>query len=209
MDDWVRDHIGAKTDDGASKARTVSDIFYFGLMGYALVDPTIASLAHGWEVGGQMTGINLLAMSVAAFPTVVLELSIGRERPSGRNDSFPSGHTAMAFASATLTCVHHSRMPLYGGGVAEIINCATALAAASTAGVARLVGERHWFTDIATGAAFGVTAGYLIPTLLHYDAAASSDVTREGATEESAILSGFPFPILGRHEIGVGYVAPF
>jgi membrane-associated phospholipid phosphatase len=209
MDEWVRDRLGAESEQGARKARTVSDVFYFSLLGYALVDPSIASLAHGWVVGGQVMGINLLAMSVAAFPTVALELNLGRARPSGGNDSFPSGHTAVAFASATLTCVHHFRMPLYGGGAAEVINCAAALAAATTTGAARMIGDRHWSTDVAVGATFGVASGYLIPTLLHYEASASNNGAQQAAASEVAILSGSLYPLLGRHEIGLGYAAVF
>ena len=178
-------------------------------MGYALADPSIASLAHGWTVGGQMMGINLLAMSIAAFPTVALELNLGRARPSGGNDSFPSGHTAMAFASATLTCVHHFRMPLYAGGAAEIVNCVAAQAAATTTGAARIIGDRHWSTDVGVGAIFGVASGYLIPTLLHYEAVGSDPAQRAAAASEMALLSGSIYPVLGRHEVGLGYAAMF
>ena len=209
MDDWFRDRLGAKTERGSLRAQTVSDVAYYSLVAYALVDPTIASLAHGWHVGGQVMGINLLAMSTAAFPLVALERMVGRERPGGDTDSFPSGHTGMAFASATLTCVHHSRMPLYGGGVPEIINCATALAAATTTGAARMVGNRHWSTDVAVGATVGIASGYLIPTLLHYDAEASRDETRSERAQPGLIFRGSPYPVLSRDTLGLGYVAAF
>jgi membrane-associated phospholipid phosphatase len=208
MDDWVRDSLRAKSLRGRHEARTVSDIAYWGLVGYAAVDPALAGFMHDWDVAGQMFGINLLTMSVAAAPSVLLERTVGRERPSLGNDSFPSGHTAMAFASALLTCLHHSHMPLYGGDGAETADCAAALVAAGTAGAARVVGDRHWASDVLTGAAFGVTAGYLVPTLLHYGARqrAAGDV---GSPPGGARARGSFYVDVGAEHAGLGYVASF
>jgi membrane-associated phospholipid phosphatase len=209
MDDWVRDRLRANSPRGRRDAQTISTIAYYGLVGYAAVDPALAGLMHDWDTAGQMFGVNLLTMSVAAAPSVLLERTAGRQRPSLGNDSFPSGHTAMAFASALLTCLHHSHMPLYGGDGAEVANCAATLAAASTAGAARVVGDRHWTSDVLTGAAFGVTAGYLVPTLLHYGAGkpAAGDIAY--SPRDSAAAHGSFYVDMGVRQVALGYLGWF
>jgi membrane-associated phospholipid phosphatase len=62
-------------------------------------------------------------------------------------------------------------LPLYGGGPFDIMACAAAAALAVTTGVARIVNDRHWATDVTAGLLIGGLAGYGLPALLHYRAA--------------------------------------
>ncbi len=74
------------------------------------------------------------------------------QRPDGSgNDSFPSGHTATAFAAATSI--------LDRRGLAEGI---PALALASFVGVARVKADKHHWYDVVAGAAIGSASGLLI-----------------------------------------------
>lgn len=77
-----------------------------------------------------------------------VKLLAHRERPDGTNHlSFPSGHTANAFAMARLVHLRHGRawgMPLY------------ALGALTAAG--RLEDDRHYLSDVVMGSAVGVVA---------------------------------------------------
>ena len=52
----------------------------------------------------------------------------------------------------------------------DALACFGALAVATGAGTMRLVGDRHYATDLLAGATIGLAAGYLMPTYLHYRA---------------------------------------
>lgn len=78
---------------------------------------------------------------------------IGRKRPLDDvvgNPAFPSGHTASAFASATLLGARYPRLriPLYIG--------------AGLVGVTRIYLGRHYASDVFAGAALGTVMGVLV-----------------------------------------------
>jgi membrane-associated phospholipid phosphatase len=59
-------------------------------------------------------------------------------------------------------------MPLYGGGLPDGLACGLLLAISAVDGVGRLVADKHYASDVITGALVGSAIGYLTPTLLHY-----------------------------------------
>lgn len=65
--------------------------------------------------------------------------------------SFPSSHTAHAFAMATVLADR------YGLGVGTI-----AYTLATGVGAARIIQERHWGSDVVAGAALGWAIGYTL-----------------------------------------------
>ena len=71
---------------------------------------------------------------------------------NGRNvySSFPSGHTTVAFAAATVFASEYKNKPLV-----PII----AYSVASLIGVSRITENKHWATDVFVGAAVGFLAG--------------------------------------------------
>lgn len=77
-----------------------------------------------------------------------------RRRPdsSGPN-SFPSGHTAFAFASAAILDAE------YGAEYPWI--SALGYTAATATGIGRILNNRHWTTDVLTGAGVGLGSAYL------------------------------------------------
>jgi membrane-associated phospholipid phosphatase len=114
------------------------------------------------------------AVGAALTVVGVSKLAFGRARPFVAHDptswrfmrgvtgsgyqSFPSGHTAAAFAAASalaaeLTAARPSLrwtagVPLYLG--------------AATAGWSRMFDDRHWATDVAAGAAIGTVSGLAV-----------------------------------------------
>lgn len=83
-------------------------------------------------------------------------------RPDGSNDrSFPSGHTATAFMTATmLTKEYGHKSPWIGIG---------AYTAASATGLMRMVNNKHWLSDVLTGAGIGILStelGYYLADLI-------------------------------------------
>jgi hypothetical protein len=110
---------------------------------------------------------------------------VGRQRPHGavcgtdelpadtaacevrdRYRSFFSGHTSLAFTAAALTCTHHRHLQLHGGR-AEWVPCAAGVTLASATGTMRILGDRHYFTDVMAGAAVGSLVGWVVP-FVHY-----------------------------------------
>lgn len=78
-----------------------------------------------------------------------LKYSFRRPRPDGSNNlSFPSGHTATSFATATVLQRHFG----WGAGV-------PAYAFASYVGIARMAADKHHLSDVIMGAGIGLVAG--------------------------------------------------
>jgi hypothetical protein len=90
----------------------------------------------------------LQALAVAEALTQVMKVSVGRQRPDGTSNSFPSGHSADTFAFATAIERHYSWK--FAG---------PAYAFASYVAISRLHDNRHYLSDVVAGAAVGVIAG--------------------------------------------------
>ncbi len=84
------------------------------------------------------------------------------ERPDGSsNNSFPSGHTATAFAGAEFLWQEYKNQSVWYG--------ITGYAIATGTGLFRMYNDRHWLTDVAAGAGIGIlctkTAYWLYPKI--------------------------------------------
>jgi membrane-associated phospholipid phosphatase len=80
--------------------------------------------------------------------TAAVKFSVQRGRPDGTQYSFPSGHSAVTFASATVLSAHFGwkvGVPAYG--------------VASYVAASRLQAKRHFLSDVAFGAAVGIAVG--------------------------------------------------
>ena len=89
-------------------------------------------------------------------------ISVGRLRPDGsRYNSFPSGHTATAFMTATMLHQEYGwRSPWFSIG---------GYTAAAITGVSRICNNRHWLSDVVAGAGIGIGAvhlGYYLTDLI-------------------------------------------
>lgn len=95
-----------------------------------------------------------------------LKYSVRELRPDGSSrNSFPSGHTATAFAAATILHKEYglTRSPWYSVG---------GYAIATTTGVMRTLNNRHWVSDVLVGAAIGIVSvdlGYFIGDVIFKD----------------------------------------
>jgi hypothetical protein len=83
-----------------------------------------------------------------------LKYTVKRIRPDGsRHNSFPSGHTATAFMTATMLHKEYGwRSPWFSIG---------GYTAAAVTGVSRILNNKHWMTDVASGAAIGIGSVHL------------------------------------------------
>jgi membrane-associated phospholipid phosphatase len=96
-----------------------------------------------------VAGKVLRAQIVAQTVTGVIKQTAQRKRPDSSDmRSFPSGHTSVSFASATVL----QRELGWRVGV-------PAYAVASYVAMARIENQKHFLSDVAFGAAVGILAG--------------------------------------------------
>lgn len=98
----------------------------------------------GAEVGRDIVRAQILSQVMVQ----TLKFTVQRERPDGSNSqSFPSGHSSSAFATAAVLHRHYGwkvGVPAYGLG--------------SYVALARMSWNRHHATDVVMGAGFGIAA---------------------------------------------------
>ncbi len=118
-------------------------------------------------VRGRSSWAEMLTASSAAYVIMggsvkSLKMIVSAERPDGSDArSFPSGHSARAFMMAALLTREYGELSPWVGAGAYSVAAAT--------GVMRIAGDRHWLSDVLTGAGLGVLsaeAGYLISDLV-------------------------------------------
>ena len=122
---------------------TISGIGAYSLISTALILPYARDDLEGMKQAA-------FSIGTAAATTLVLKSLIDEERPDeSDDDSFPSGHTANSFASAT------TLNRRYGWQVGL-----PAYAVATVTGIAReRAREHHWY-DVVAGAALGSLTGW-------------------------------------------------
>jgi len=157
VDRWV-------TENGSGSARLASDLLLDAMLLFPLVGLTQDSpdVLVGYE-----------ALAATALATEVLKFGVQRPRPLAYNSafkaedrlagdarlSFPSGHSSLAFASATAFVVpwidrHH--------GVSSFAGATAAYAVASIVAALRVAGGKHFVTDVLAGAALGIAIGLAV-----------------------------------------------
>jgi membrane-associated phospholipid phosphatase len=119
---------------------------------------------------------------------------VGRTRPYVYNDdpeisleektaktavrSFPSGHTANAFAAAVFLGGVHAR--LNPGESSRTWVWVGSLTAATTVGILRVTAGKHFPTDVIAGAAVGALIGWAVPRLHERDTAGIPSAGKTG-----------------------------
>ena len=141
----------------------------YGLSGVALLGGELFGSSDLSRIGIRAIGA-LVASDAMVFPA---KIAVGRRRPSGDGRSpdefdsfaferefysFPSGHTAHAFALAGVVSDEFSADAPWVPYVAYSV--------ATLTGVSRLLGREHWATDVIAGAAAGIFASKLSDRLL-------------------------------------------
>lgn len=114
---------------------------------------------------GRMVTSDVLSAALMAGVVNLLKQTTHVERPDGSNNhSFPSGHTATAFMTATmLTKEYGHKSPWIGIG---------AYTAAAATGLMRMANNKHWLSDVLTGAGIGILStelGYYFADLIFKD----------------------------------------
>jgi membrane-associated phospholipid phosphatase len=113
----------------------------------ALGTYTIGKISGNHKVS--VIGADLMRSQILAQTmTQAIKMTVGRTRPDGTQFSFPSGHSSVTFAAATVLqrdLGWKVGVPAYG--------LATYVAAS------RIQDKRHFLSDVTFGAAIGIVAG--------------------------------------------------
>ncbi len=186
LDDSLRQALRLRSSDARDGARTASDIAVVSTVLWVVgVDSLVVPLArHSEDVAAQLTAMDAESFALSSLITTLIFKATARARPSYADcqrdpsfdplckahavESFPSGHTAVSFTAAGLSCAHHLHMGLYGNPLADALACAGTITVAASTGTLRVLGDRHYATDVWLGAVIGFAVGYCVPTLFHY-----------------------------------------
>jgi membrane-associated phospholipid phosphatase len=104
----------------------------------------VASQSRIASLGADLIRAQIVTQSM----TAAIKLSVGRTRPDGTEYSFPSGHSSVTFATATV--LHQN----FGWKVG-----APAYGLATYVAASRVQDKRHFLSDVAFGAAIGIVGG--------------------------------------------------
>ena len=188
LDDPIREALYIRDPEARGLAATFSDILVNGtlLWPFAVDVGAVAWIEdRNPDVAGELFFINALSLMTTAAGLTFTKNVIRRERPYGREcvtnreydrscvgpdrfRSFYSGHSAFAFTGASLVCIHHAYLPLYGNDVADAAACGGAMLMATAVATLRIVADKHYFSDVLIGAILGFVSGFVMPQVLHY-----------------------------------------
>jgi membrane-associated phospholipid phosphatase len=176
FDDGIR---GSLRWDDRTAAGRISDAGAYVVIPSITIGLVGLAAAHDDRPGEYWTdaGLVLESMAVAGVVQQGVKLFVARQRPdihaltpdvqaavqldAEPNLSFYSGHSSIAFAfavsSGTVATLRRRRLaPLVW---------AAGLSLAATTAYLRIAADRHWASDVLTGAAMGSLSGFLIPWL--------------------------------------------
>jgi len=167
IDRWAR---GLLVVDRKSAPALASDILAFGVLPVAGFGVDLLSRQGDW--GGALDDATLMVQGIAGSAALnqLVKFSVGRKRPYAHADprpfaddpdqnvSFYSGHTALAFSTVVSTgTVLYRRGSSYAPWVLGI-----GLPAAAGVGALRIAADKHYLTDVVTGALVGSAVAFLV-----------------------------------------------
>ncbi|ASK29176.1 PA-phosphatase [Chryseobacterium sp. T16E-39] len=146
---------------------------------------------HNFRDRSIIYGTSMLITSAITLP---LKHIVKEERPDGSNNlSFPSGHTAIAFASAQFMFREYKDTNFLLG--------ISGYSFAVFTGVYRMLNNKHWFGDVVGGAGFGI-----LSTELAYWLYPKINKLLGGKNEKSQTMV---MPFYQQGNVGIGLVKNF
>jgi len=138
-----------------------------------------------------------MATSYLIMSSTVLTLksTIKTERPDKTsNNSFPSGHTATAFAGAEFMWQEYKDQSIWYGISGYVVATGT--------GLFRMYNNRHWLTDVAAGAGIGILSAKIAYWINPYVK------NKIFGSKEKNVSSGIA-PFYNGKQMGLGMVIQF
>jgi PAP2 superfamily len=141
-DDAIHHYVTESTTGGDYMAIALGA----GVLGTGLLDMAEGNGAGSLEIGAE-------SLAATAALTQILKTTVHRHRPEGTStQSFPSGHTSFAFASATFIARYVDDA---AEGRGDKLGYLTYIPAAYV-GISRIEGQRHFASDVTFGAFLGI-----------------------------------------------------
>lgn len=148
-----------RTLDFSTKAEIQEDhpLFAHHLDNYLQYAPMVA--VYGLNLAGvkgkhsiaDQTALYILSFGIMGVTTTTIKHLADRPRPDGSNNySFPSGHTANAFAAAEFLNQEYRDVSPWIGYAGYTVAAAT--------GALRLYNNKHWLSDVVAGAGIGIAS---------------------------------------------------
>jgi membrane-associated phospholipid phosphatase len=186
FDDAARSAFRLRDPGARDAVRNSADLLAAGSVVLAVgVDAlAVPLLRKRTKAAIQLGLISAETFALSSLVTTTAYDSVGRARPSyadcQKNPSFDpqcntsptasfwSGHTAQAFTAAGLSCAEHAFVHIYGDPLADALACAGMITLGASVGALRVMGDRHYATDVLTGSLVGFALGYILPATLYY-----------------------------------------
>ena len=194
VDSSVRSALRAETKEQRGFANDASNALLYSMVALPTVNaamnaPSMGDAAALMAVNAETFGVTFALVSLIKAVTK-------RERPyatadglsarciehpgeaeckNDRNASFFSGHSATAFAGAGLLCIQQIEL----GARFANVGCGAAMTLAGATALLRIIADKHYATDTLVGALVGVSAGMLLPYVMHFASWAPFPVARD------------------------------
>lgn len=137
-----------------------------------------------------VTSYVIMATTVLSLKSIVKE-----ERPDGsNNNSFPSGHTATAFAGAEFLWQEYKDKSIWYG--------IAGYAVATGTGLFRIYNNRHWLTDVTAGAGIGILSTKLAYWMNPY---ITKKIFKSSETNSTSMI----MPFYNGQQYGLSFVKVF
>ena len=133
---------------GSSYVMAASSVGLWAVGRYVIGPTTDESKTNKWsEMGFDLMRAQIVSQTIVQGT----KFAVRRNRPTGECCSFPSGHSAAAFAAASVLERHlgyRASLPFIAGAL--------------YVGTSRLVDNRHFLSDVMFGAAIGTASGWTV-----------------------------------------------
>jgi hypothetical protein len=173
--------------------------FHTNIDDFMQISPAVA--VYALNLAGIKGKHNLVDRTLILTISVVMEQSVAmllksttnQVRPDGSNNrSFPSGHTANGFATAEFLYQEYKDVSPFYGIAGYVV--------ASATGALRMYNNRHWFSDVVTGAGIGMMSTKIVYRVYPW---ISAKLLR--GNRKSAII---PLPSFSKDYLGVHMIYP-
>ncbi len=158
------DHFRSLRNDYMPKFRNQTDDYMQFTPAAVMLGLKVAGV-EGRSSWSRMLASDAFAAMLMGGVVNTLKMTAHVTRPDGSNNhSFPSGHTATAFMTATMLSKEYGhKSPWISIG---------AYTTATATGLMRMANNKHWLSDVLTGAGIGILTtemGYWIADLIFKD----------------------------------------
>nr|WP_171437400.1 phosphatase PAP2 family protein [Corallococcus exercitus] len=211
LDRWGRG-IAGDTEASRKRADTWSNVLGFAGLPLALLGTQYAvghSSGASREYFAQDATIMVQSAVLASVANQAVKFAVGRERPfvhvlpdeakgltahpTDNNLSFYSGHTNLAFSLV----VSAGTVASMRGYKHQGLIWGVGLPLAASVGLLRMGADKHYLTDVLTGAVMGTAFGLAVPLLLH--GRVDDDVPSTHTRASSVSLN----PMVGSQMVGL------